>query len=65
MPGPSDPANQMMASVFGRIMKETLRFIREELGGFDMYLDSIGFGSAERLQLRKLLVDPDETPSKL
>mmetsp|Transcript_59732 Transcript_59732/g.134348 ORF Transcript_59732/g.134348 Transcript_59732/m.134348 type:complete len:156 (-) Transcript_59732:40-507(-) len=55
---PTDPRNQVMASVFPAIMKFTLGTIRE-LGGFEAYISSIGFGPAEQQRLRELLVEPE------
>ena len=34
----TDPANQVMASVWPATMVETLRIVREEFGGFESYL---------------------------
>jgi len=57
--GPTDPSNQVMASVFPGIMRNTLSVIHKELGGFAAYLDSIGFGPEDRRSLRAVLVVPD------
>jgi len=56
--GPSDPHNQVMASVFPGVMRSTLGAIRER-GGFRAYLASIGFGADAQRRLRELLVEPD------
>ena len=40
-------------------MRYQLQVLREELGGIEDFLDSIGFREPERRQLRALLVDPD------
>jgi len=61
---PADPRNQVMASVFRSIMENTLAVIRE-LGGFEMYLRSIGFGAAQQRRLREILVVEDAAGSKL
>merc|ERR1719161_524884 len=55
-----DPKNQIGASVFPEVMEYTLNAIRE-LGGFETYLDSIGFTAADRNALRALVVEEDYT----
>lgn len=55
---PTDPRNQVMASVFPAIMRFTLGVIRER-GGFEAYLSSIGFGLAEQRRLREILIEPE------
>ena len=59
MGSPADPRNQAMASVWPEIMRYQLQVVREELGGIEGFVDSIGFRELERRQLRALLVDPD------
>ena len=55
---PADSSGEVN-NVFPLVIQGTLRFLKEEYGGLESYLDQIGFGFGDRNQLRSLLVEPE------